>query len=329
MLSYVAPSDRVESLENHILRRAGPPTNVGGFDASARQPSNFANLTSLPGPKAPLRASSARPGKMTNQHIPYVRIMQVFPSGLNPVVNQDVTQGQVVFVNRKVHEGVGTNRTSKMCNVDQMNAVLDDHSERNRGKTFMSEDDQSPYTDPFLTWEERWKACSEVQSWLPDGVVLTAEHQHERPYQNVGSVNSNPGEGFNVVVQGPVACARRDMKFTFLDVVHLCLFRTEHAGDGTPNRKPYISFRWELLSRSDIDRMRDTEKGKERLNRMASQWKIGKVLDPLASPDDCTVNVCIEEERGPWNKQAEGETESEFPEGKEPLPTVSAPPPEF
>ena len=298
-IAPIAPSNRIESLENHILKRKAPPTSsVDGFDVSARQGVDLGRFREVPGPKIPMPASSARPGKMTNQHIPYPRVMFVFPDGPNPIVNQMVTQGEIVFVNRFVHEGVSSNRTSKICSIDQMNAVLDNHSEENRGRTFVDLGTNVGNTanmfDYSLTWGERWVSCSEVAAWLPDGVVLTAEHQHERPYQNVGSVNSNPGEAYNVVVQGPVLCKKKDMKFSYLDVVYLCLFGTEHAE--IPGKKEkYRSFRWETKTMTQLEQMRDTKEGKERLQTLICRFKVGKVLDANATREECNLNVCIEE----------------------------------
>jgi len=286
MLSSVTPSDRYESLENHILRKRSRPTSsVSGFDVSARQPVRIPN-TNIPGIRNPIPASSARPGKMTNQNIPYLRLMHVFPNGSNTLVNQTIQQTEIVFVNRNVYMGVSTNRTSKICNIAQMNAALADHSmPHSLGKSTMP---LIPYPTPpkfgdtALTWEERWAMCSEVQSWLPDGVVLTAEHQHEQPY-NIGNDNSNSGEAFNVVVQGPVLCEKADMILGTLDIVFLCLLATPNAAKGTD--PAFWTFQWRLQTHADLLDADD----------IACAFKIGKVLDTFPKKNKVTLNVCIEE----------------------------------
>lgn len=293
MLSAVDPSSRYESLENHILRKRGPPTSsVSGFDVSARQRVEPPN-SQIPGLRNPIPTSSARPGKMTNQHIPYTRIMHVFPNTGNILINQMVEQTQVVFVHRKVHQGLGTNKMGKICTINMLNQVLADHSVDNRGRTTMTADNTaSEFSKQFLTWEERWSACTEVQNWVPDGVCLTAEHQHERPYSNIGNDNSNNSEAFNIVVQGPVLCEKASMKMGLLDVVYVCLFATMNPAKN--GNLAFWSFQWELHSRTDLRIMR--KKNPSKLDSIVSKFKIGKVLDVLATRDLANVNVCIEEE---------------------------------
>lgn len=62
------------------------------------------------------------------------------------------------------------------------------------------EDDLSVYTRDHHKY--RWRHCSILAEWTPDGICCGTEHEH-RADPMVGPANSNPGELYNVAVGGP------------------------------------------------------------------------------------------------------------------------------
>ena len=123
-------SEVVDHLTAYLSRSKRGPVFVSGRPAQARKPNNPGD--DVPGEGGKIAASSARPGKQTNQTVPYTRIgFQDFERSVaNP---SDALPGDVIFVMRATTgkgnnanlKGFDTNRCYKSATLRQINAVLD------------------------------------------------------------------------------------------------------------------------------------------------------------------------------------------------------------
>lgn len=203
MLSAVSSgSSRYENLQNFILRGGGrnPVAAARGFDQSGvRQPTSQPTAP-IPGMQNPIPTSSARPGKATNQRIPYARLCHHFAESSNPYAKgEEIDVGDIVFVHRSSASntvpvfGGAPNRLSRIGNLLQINGMLQNSHPENRGITTMSGRNE-PFGDWRATsWVERWKNCKALAEWMPDGVIIGAD------------TDASEGDGnlYNVCVQGP------------------------------------------------------------------------------------------------------------------------------
>jgi len=122
MLSAVtADNPDYEGLRNYITGAVGP-TGVAARNANARQPMSRP-ISSVPDAKKPIPTSSAKPWQQTNQRIVYTRVCTSFPDGM---ATDNVMEGDVVFCHRfdGMMSGYGTNRTSRVATIAQLNLVL-------------------------------------------------------------------------------------------------------------------------------------------------------------------------------------------------------------
>lgn len=123
-------SQVVDHLAGYLNRAKRAPTFVSGRPAQARKPN--APGDEVPGENGKVAASSARPGKRTNDVIPYTRIAfnDFERSAANPA---DALPGDVLLINRTTggrgndanRMGYDSNRVTKCATIRQINAVLD------------------------------------------------------------------------------------------------------------------------------------------------------------------------------------------------------------
>lgn len=156
-------SDVVDHLAGYLNRSKRGPTFVAGRPAQARKPN--APGDEVPGESGKVAASSARPGKQTNQTVPYTRIgFQDFPlSAANPA---DALPGDVILINRttggKGHDanrmGYETNRITKSATIRQINAALD--AQQREGYNTIS----NPASESMLNKMRKVRA-SEFETW--------------------------------------------------------------------------------------------------------------------------------------------------------------------
>lgn len=365
MLAAVAPDSRYENLREYIIANGagGRPTAVRAFDQSARQPVNLPTGT-LPGVKTPIPNSSARPGKQTNQRIPYARLCFNFPADGNPLIKQEIQEGDISFVHRpsnsNVHHcivGHGVNRASTIGNITQVNVMLANHNLSNMGINIMA-----PNLDPFgiqrvpdineatgvqrvdsrgvalfrtATWNERWTGCEILQRWTPDGVIIGSEHQHGTPMPLVGSMASNPGDLWNICVQGPtplknnyVAPGDFAHKYTeqnidsgprVLDKVFVGLFARENRDAAGVNQ--YYSYSWKpFTSRQAMSVDLAAAVGSraapasgsmnltsgptnEEFVRLVAAWRVGTIMDSHLAKERVQLNVIIEQWPLEWLRE--------------------------
>ena len=315
------------------------------FDQSARQPVDKPT-GALPGVKTPIPTSSARPGKATNQRIPYARLCFNFPTTGNPLMKQEAQEGDISFVHRPANvngayslPGHGPNRASTIGNIAQMNAMLSNHDPANRGDVTMPPTLPDPANparriaaSPFgnlnaPSWTERWAACSALGRWTPDGVVIGSEHQHGTPMALVGGAASNPGDLWNICVQGPTPMKNNyvtptDLASSYteqnidsgprvLDKVFVGLFAQENRDAAGVNQ--YYSFYWKPFTSRQLLGINLAGAAGARvapapgvLNqaagptagdfaRLVSVWRIGTIMDARLTKGRVQINVCIEE----------------------------------
>lgn len=335
MLAAVAPDSRYENLRDYIITNGGGgrPTAVRGFDQSARQPVQLPTGT-LPGVKTPIPTSSARPGKATNQRIPYARLCFNFPTTGNPLMKQEVQEGDITFVHRPNNvngtfslPGHGPNRSSTIGNIAQLNAMLANHAAQNRGDLTMDPAD-SPFGVPrAATWSERWAQCTALGRWTPDGVVISSEHEHGTPIPLVGGMASNPGDLWNICVQGPTHMKNNyvsptslalsyteqniDSGMRVLDKVFVGLFAQENRDAAGTNQ--FYSFYWKPFTSRQLlavdlaaDAAARVAPAPGSLNttsgptagdftRIVSAWRVGSIMDAHLSEGRVQINVIIEE----------------------------------
>lgn len=122
MLSAVTVDNpNYEGLRDYITS-AARPTGVSARNANARQPMSRP-ISSVPDAKRPIPTSSAKPYQQSNAKIVYTRVCTSFPEGMSP---EHVMEGDVVFCHRfdGALSGHGTNRTSRVATLAQLNHVL-------------------------------------------------------------------------------------------------------------------------------------------------------------------------------------------------------------
>lgn len=335
MLAAVAPSDRFENLRNYVIGNGsgGRPTAVRGFDQNARQPVT-PPTGALPGVKTPIPTSSSRPGKATNQRIPYSRLSFNFPTTGNPLIKQTMQEGDISFVHRPnntndVHSlpGHGANRASTIGNIFQLNIMLSNHDAGNRGNLTM-DPRNSPFGKPNApTWSEKWENCTAIGRWSPDGVIIGTEHQHGTSMPLVGTENSSPGDLWNICVQGPtplknnfVSPTQLAISYTeqnidggirVMDKVFVGLFAQENRNDVGINQ--FYSFYWRPFTNRQLLYINLAAFAASRVaphpgslnvtagptagdfTRMVAAWRIGTVMDANLSLGRVQINVCVEE----------------------------------
>jgi len=124
MLSAVSvENDRFEGLRDYIIGNKRPPPQVPG--ASSRPRLEAKPGSEVPGPRGKIPTSSQRPGKQTNQHIVYARVVfsDFHTSAASP---SDIFPGDVVLVHKSKNAlGHDTNRPSKVASFRQINAILE------------------------------------------------------------------------------------------------------------------------------------------------------------------------------------------------------------
>lgn len=124
MLAAVSyDNDRFEGLRDYIVGNKRAPPNVPGASSKPRLEARPGS--DVPGPRSKIPTSSQRPGKQTNQHIVYGRVVftDFHASAANP---SDIFPGDVVLVHKtKFALGHDTNRATKTASFRQINAVLD------------------------------------------------------------------------------------------------------------------------------------------------------------------------------------------------------------
>lgn len=335
MIAAVAPNPAYENLRDYVIANGGGgrPTAVRAFDQSARQAVNIPT-GALPGVKAPIPTSSARPGKQTNQRIPYARISFSFPSTpAVPLESQILREGDISFVHRPTNAngnfslpGHGPNRASTCGNIAQMNAMLTNIDPANLGDTYMSAI-HSPFGIPGRPWAERWQQCRAIGRWTPDGVIISSEHEHGTPEPMVGTPNSNPGDLWNICIQGPTPLKNSyvspfDLSNKFkeqnidngsrvMDKVFMGLFARENRDAAGVNE--YYTFYWKAFTSRQalyIDLTAAagaTAPGAPgttnvlsgptagEFARIVAVWRVGTILDNKLGSGRVTLNVCIEE----------------------------------
>jgi len=324
----VSPNDRYENLRNYITR-ARRPTEVSGFNQSARQPVALPT-DALPGVKRPIPNSSSRPGKMTNQRIPYARISFNFKLLGNPYIDHQIQEGDISFVHRPTNShgrncipGHGPNRASTIGNIVQINAMLNDHRPESRGEYTMSATNSNATNskgekivpskygtlDTDIAWTERWSECKAIGRWTPDGVVIGSEHQHGSPFPLTGNTASNAGELWNICVQGPTPVKNvqvldpvrshetpnTDPGARGLDKVFIGLFAKTHYNNF--GMAEFYSFQWIPLTSRQLLNGEITFDDEQTI---VSVWKIGTVMDSRLTRERMQVNVCIEELELKW-----------------------------
>jgi len=306
-------------------------TSIPSRDGSVRQPLSVPNGI-VPDVTGALRTSTARPGKMTNQRITYVRVQTQFPKECAHLDRVPVMEGDVVFVHRMdgmntagVAMGNDTARTSRIASVTQMNAMLANGNVNTQGELTMAPDKdprgENPSPKSMNPVWERWTNCKTLARWTPDGVLASKEHDCVMDA-------SNPGEAFNVVIGGPTLTRNSsvgdypqhfDDGVRTLDKVFVGLIASENRGgnDGQ-DANEYFSFKYKLFTSRQLawaplgqqtvqlkDMERSAPGGDNRLGpsvdefaRMVQVWRIGSVFDNKSgmAPHRCaTVNVVLEE----------------------------------
>lgn len=341
----VNPSSRYQNLRDYVITNGsgGRPTGVRGFDQSARQPVDLPTGV-LPGVKAPIPTSSARPGKATNQRIPYPRLCFNFSTTGHPLMKQEMQEGDISFVHRPTNSngkyslpGHGPNRASTIGNILQMNAMLSNHDPDDRGVVTMAATKPDPAnpgqaiaTDPLgvltvpdyestgrqrvddagrpkmrdTTWTERWADCSILGRWTPDGIIIGSEHQHGTPIPLTGSMESNPGDLWNICIQGPTPMKNSYVSPTdfsnayaeqhidsgprVLDKIFVGLHATMHR-DNT-GQESYYSYSWKPFTSRQALKLDD-----DHFKDVVAVWRIGTIMDPMLAKGRMQVNVCVEE----------------------------------
>lgn len=329
MIAAVNPSTRYENLRDYVITNGngGRPTGVRGFDQSARQPVDLPT-GALPGVKNPIPTSSARPGKATNQRIPYGRLCFNFPTTGHPLMKQEMQEGDISFVHRPTNSngkyslpGHGPNRASTIGNIFQMNAMLSNHDPDDRGIVTMAATKPDPAnpgqaiaTNPrgnpdAETWTERWADCSILGRWTPDGIIIGSEHQHGTPIPLTGSMESNPGDLWNICIQGPTPMknshvALTDFSYAYaeqhidsgprvLDKIFVGLYATTHRYNA--GQESYYSYSWKpFTSRQALNGADDHFKDVDD-KIVVAVWRIGTIMDPMLAKGRMQVNVCVEE----------------------------------
>jgi hypothetical protein len=116
-------SEVADHLEGYLNRNKRGPNFVSGRPAQARKPN--APGDEVPNENGKVAASSARPGKRSNDTVPYARIgfNDFERSAANPA---DALPGDVLLINRTTGgRGHDSNRVTKSATIRQINAVLD------------------------------------------------------------------------------------------------------------------------------------------------------------------------------------------------------------
>mgnify|MGYP004118890921 CR=1 FL=1 len=150
-------SDVVDHLAGYLNRAKRAPTFVSGRPAQARKPN--APGDEVPGESGKVSASSARPGKRTNETVAYTRIgfNDFERSAANPA---DALPGDVLLINRTTGgRGYDTNRVTKSATIRQINAVLD--AQQREGYSTIS----NPASDSMLNKMRKVRA-SEFDKWV-------------------------------------------------------------------------------------------------------------------------------------------------------------------
>lgn len=122
----VVESGDFEGLRNYVLGGKRRPTEIPKPNSRPRLPNQPTEET--PGSRQPIPTSSQRPGKRTNDTIPYARMLFA-SSGIDAT---DIKAGDVVFVSKSSGSvgatGVGStvnhNRASKVLGMRQLNQLL-------------------------------------------------------------------------------------------------------------------------------------------------------------------------------------------------------------
>jgi len=183
------------------------------------------------------------------------------------------------------------------------------------------------------TWNERWVACSILQRWTPDGVIIGSEHQHGAPIPLAGGMNSNPGDLWNICVQGPTPLKNSYVSPTdfahaytqqnidsgprVLDKVFVGLFARENRDPATGINRFY-SYYWkpftgrqamsvDLLAAAGTRAMpapgsmnRGSGPTNEEFVRLVSAWRMGTIMDNHLTHGRVQLNVIIEEWSLDW-----------------------------
>ena len=231
LASTMIEAPATEGLRNYLLGNRGRPVDVSAFDQSGvRQTLSLPN-GAVPGVQNPIPTSSARPWKPTNQRITYSRVQTAFPKSCGAIDLTPVREGDAVFVHRQdglTSVGKDTNRTSRVATLMQLNGVLGSYSGPDDVGSIVM-----PLTDPagnvlspaglgeeqyiaergangvlradaLNEWNSgnfdkvsyRWKHCTWLAQWTPDGILASNEHDCVMD-------NSNPGEVYNIAIGGP------------------------------------------------------------------------------------------------------------------------------
>lgn len=171
MLAAVSnESQYFDSLRDRILvGNKRPPPDVPAAAVEPRLPNKPGDAT--PGPKAKIPTSSQRPGKRTNDTIPYGRM--VFTAfNESPADPSDMLPGDLLMVHKtKDCLGHDTNRASKAATWRQINAVL--------GKTARI---GGTVLGPGMD-----QAMVDARSFVEDGLLVAytfAEHDSQEMYRN-------------------------------------------------------------------------------------------------------------------------------------------------
>ena len=286
LASTMIEAPATEGLRNYLLGNRGRPVDVSAFDQSGvRQTLSLPN-GAVPGVQNPIPTSSARPGKMTNQRIVYSRVQTAFSKSCGAIDLTPVREGDAVFVHRQdglTSVGNDTNRTSRVATLMQLNGVLGSYSGPDdvgsivmpltdpagnvlspRGLT---EDDYVAErvavgilaADALREWNSgnfdrvayRWKHCTWLAQWTPDGILASNEHDCVMD-------NSNPGEVYNIAIGGPTLMRNApagdfpqhfDDGLRALDKVFIGLIGTEKRdGDDGAGNPSYWTFRYKLFT---------------------------------------------------------------------------------
>lgn len=336
MLASVSNALGYENLGGGYKQPTNSITSIPSRDGGVRQPLGLPN-GAVPGITGPIRNTTARPGKQTNQRITYTRVQTQFAKDCAHIDRVPVQEGDAVFVHRVdgsftpgLAIGNDTARTSRVASITQLNVVLNSGGVNTAGEITMAPDknprgETVPETSDNPVWD-RWANCKMLARWTPDGVLAGKEH-------DCVAGESNPGEAYNIAIGGPQLMRNSpagdypqhfDDGVRLLDKVFVGLIASENreynAATDTYGANMYWSYKYKLFTSRQLSwaplgaaniQIKDQEMNApggvntlaptvSDFARMVSVWRIGSVVDTKSGmlPYKCvTLNVVIE----PWS----------------------------
>jgi hypothetical protein len=317
-------ADPREGLQNYILGgKRGAPTDVPKQLAPSQR---LANDVPIEQPKAPstIPSSSARPGKRTNDRIPYARY--ALASATHGKRLGTIRAGELVFVHKTSNSlGHGTNRCTHVATVGALNAMLatPKHGATSfeagksldamRDRIVAARAENGIYMDPPLTIDDiipafDWPALTTLEEFTLDGVAINTD-PGEHDAAALGIANDLL---VNVAIAGPTPCRNVQIgngdvngaqifdltrNVNVLDDLYVGLF-AKYIFDENTGALARIAYEYELFGSqtyaSATAMPSDTE-------RPAMAWRVGRVMDKRLVGDfgdrnhHVLVNVCVEQ----------------------------------